>query len=120
MGAYLPGYRPDMGRMLAARTAAERAGLLLPRLTSGMRLLDLGCGPGTITSGLAAAVAPGFVLGVDLSVAQLRLVRAAVGLAAGRAEALPVRSESVDVVYAALLTDLWVCQQDHLPGSAGR
>jgi hypothetical protein len=37
-----------------------------------MRVLDLGCGPGTITTGLAAAVVPGgLVLGVDLSFAQL-------------------------------------------------
>jgi SAM-dependent methyltransferase len=31
-----------------------------------MALLDLGCGPGTITAGLAAAVAPGPATGVDL------------------------------------------------------
>lgn len=99
-GAYLPGYEPDMARMLAARTAVQRAGLLLPRLTAGMRLLDLGCGPGTITAGLADAVAPGPVLGVDVAVAQLRLVRAGIGRAAGRADALPVRDGAIDVVYA--------------------
>lgn len=32
-----------------------------------MRLLDAGCGPGSITAGLAEAVAPGEVVGVDVS-----------------------------------------------------
>ena len=31
-----------------------------------MRLLDLGCGSGSITNGLAAAVAPGLAVGVDI------------------------------------------------------
>ena len=30
-----------------------------------MRLLDVGCGPGTITVGLARAVAPGEALGIE-------------------------------------------------------
>lgn len=101
----MPGYEPDTMRMLTARTAAERAGLLLPRLTDGMRILDLGCGPGSITTGLAAAVAPhGVVLGVDLSLAQLELAGRArgpgCGLVAGLAEALPVRAGAFDVVHA--------------------
>ena len=103
--AYVPGYEPDTLRMLTARTAAERAGMVLPRLADGMRILDLGCGPGSITTGLAAAVAPqGVVLGVDLSVAQLELAGQVLGpgcgLVAGRAEALPVRAGAVDAVHA--------------------
>ncbi len=35
-------------------------------LCPGLRLLGVGCGPGTITLGLAAAVAPGEVVGLDL------------------------------------------------------
>jgi ubiquinone/menaquinone biosynthesis C-methylase UbiE len=50
----------------ATRTAQSHAAFLLPHLRPGMALLDLGCGPGTITAGLAAAVAPGPVTGVDL------------------------------------------------------
>ena len=38
-----------------------------------MTLLDLGCGPGSITSGLAAAVHPGKTHGVDLNEEQLGL-----------------------------------------------
>jgi ubiquinone/menaquinone biosynthesis C-methylase UbiE len=43
----------------ARRTAERNAAFLLPHLRPGMRLLDAGCGPGSITIGLAAAVAPG-------------------------------------------------------------
>jgi ubiquinone/menaquinone biosynthesis C-methylase UbiE len=37
----------------------------------GMRVLDLGCGPGSITLGLAQAVAPGEGIGVDLQPSQV-------------------------------------------------
>ena len=43
----------------ARRTAQSQAAFLLPHLRPGMALLDLGCGPCTITVGLAEAVAPG-------------------------------------------------------------
>jgi ubiquinone/menaquinone biosynthesis C-methylase UbiE len=37
------------------------ADFFLPHLQSGMTLLDCGCGPGSLTLGLAEAVAPGQV-----------------------------------------------------------
>ena len=36
-------------------------------------MLDCGCGPGTITAGLATAVAPGRVVGIDLGESQIAL-----------------------------------------------
>ena len=48
------------------RTAAADAAFLAGHLQPGMSLLDCGCGPGTITIGLADWVAPGKVTGVDL------------------------------------------------------
>ncbi len=50
----------------AARTANSEAGFLLPRLAAGMTILDCGCGPGSITLGLAELVSPGRAVGIDL------------------------------------------------------
>jgi ubiquinone/menaquinone biosynthesis C-methylase UbiE len=47
------------------RQATQQAAFFLPYLQPGMTLLDCGCGPGAITVGLAEAVAPGQVVGVD-------------------------------------------------------
>ncbi len=49
-----------------ARQADAVADFLLPHLSPGMSLLDCGCGPGSITLGLARAVSPGQVVGIDL------------------------------------------------------
>lgn len=40
---------------------------LKPFLKPGMKVLDVGCGPGTITIGVARAVNPGTVVGIDPS-----------------------------------------------------
>jgi SAM-dependent methyltransferase len=49
------------------RTAAEDASHLIPHLKTGMRVVDFGCGTGSITPGLAATVTPGEVVGFDMS-----------------------------------------------------
>ena len=53
----------------AARNAADYADFLLPHLRSDFRVLDAGCGRGTITLGLAESA--GSVVGVDLDAQDL-------------------------------------------------
>lgn len=73
---YTCGYGSASTRMMASRTAEVHAKFLLPYLRPGMRVLDCGCGPGSITVGLAKAVEPGEVVGIDLEPTQLDLARA--------------------------------------------
>ena len=47
--------------LIATRPAAREAVFFLPHLHPGMRLLGVGCGPGSITLGLADAVVTGEV-----------------------------------------------------------
>jgi SAM-dependent methyltransferase len=92
---------------MAARSAARDAAFLLPHLRPGMRLLDAGCGPGSITLGLAEIVAPGETIGIDMQSAQVEQARA---LAAARSAgarfqvgdiyALPFPDACFDAVFA--------------------
>jgi len=99
---------PAVLRADPARLADEAAAFLLPELRPGMRLLDVGCGPGSITRGLAERVAPGQVVGVDLSRETLEAARrdaATRGLTNLRYEEgsvyqLPFPDASFDVAYA--------------------
>ena len=61
-------YRVDAewSRAVFARRTREVAAFLAPHLRAGMRLLDCGCGPGSITVDLAHVVAPGEAIGIDL------------------------------------------------------
>lgn len=66
MTAYLQGHHESVLRSHRWRSADNSCGYLLPHLRPGLAVLDVGCGPGTITEGLARQVAPdGSVLGVD-------------------------------------------------------
>ncbi len=62
---YTHGHHESVLRSHRWRTAENSAGYLLDALTPGTRLLDVGCGPGTITLDFARRVAPGDVVGID-------------------------------------------------------
>jgi ubiquinone/menaquinone biosynthesis C-methylase UbiE len=64
---YSHGHHESVLRSHQWRTAENSAGFLLAHLAPGRDLLDVGCGPGTITTDLAQRVAPGKVFGIDLS-----------------------------------------------------
>ena len=62
---YTHGHHESVLRSHTRRTAENSAAYLLPRLAPGTTLVDIGCGPGTLTLDLAERVAPGPVLGLD-------------------------------------------------------
>jgi ubiquinone/menaquinone biosynthesis C-methylase UbiE len=62
---YTHGHHESVLRSHRRRTAEDSAAYLLPHLKPGLSVLDVGCGPGTITADLAAHVAPGPVTAVD-------------------------------------------------------
>ena len=74
---YTMGFSEEYLEVLKRFTAESHAGHLLPYLRPGLRVLDFGCGPGTISVGLAEAVAPGELHGVDMEESQVRLARSA-------------------------------------------
>src|SRR6516165_1220290 len=73
---YTHGHHESVLRGHQRRTAEDSAAYLLPYLTPGSSVLDIGCGPGTITADLAARVAPGSVTAVDLFDGVLNVARA--------------------------------------------
>src|SRR6266568_4453653 len=78
--AYTQTRNEQFEAFLRGRTAATSAAFFLPHLRPGMRVLDCGCGPGSITLGLAEAVPTGQVVGLELEPTQVEAARA---LAAG-------------------------------------
>jgi SAM-dependent methyltransferase len=102
---YTHGHHPSVLRSHTWRTAENSAAYLLGRIGPGLDLLDVGCGPGTITSDLAAVVAPGQVVGIDRApgiVAEAAAAFRAANLSFRTADvyALPFGDASFDVVHA--------------------
>ncbi len=64
---YTHGHQDAVLRAHRWRTAENSAAYLLPHLRPGQRLLDVGCGPGTLTADLAKRVSPGEVVGIDVA-----------------------------------------------------
>ena len=91
------------------RGAEDSAAYLLPHLNAGMDLLDVGCGPATITADLAGRVAPGRVVGLDAASGALEAARATlaerdlparVELTDGDVMSLPFDDGTFDVAHA--------------------
>jgi len=105
---YTHGHHDSVLRSHRWRTAENSAAYLLPALQPGQSLLDVGCGPGTVTVDLASRVAPGAVVGLDRSEKVLDLAREEAAQAGadnvtfqvGDAYALPFPDASFDVVHA--------------------
>jgi ubiquinone/menaquinone biosynthesis C-methylase UbiE len=67
-GPYLHGHHASVLRSHSWRTVDNSCPHLIPYLTNpALKILDVGCGPGTITTDLATRVPEGIVIGIDPS-----------------------------------------------------
>jgi SAM-dependent methyltransferase len=94
---YTHGHHESVLRSHSWRTAENSAAYLLPHLKPHMKVLDVGCGPGTITAGLARYVPDGRVTGIEPSAGILEQARRAAGEAGGPAAAPNVEFTTGDV-----------------------
>lgn len=62
---YSHGHHQSVVQDHARRTAQDSAAFLLPHIQANHTILDVGCGPGTITADLAALVPQGHIIGSD-------------------------------------------------------
>ncbi|HSE10645.1 MAG TPA: methyltransferase domain-containing protein [Nocardioidaceae bacterium] len=105
---YTHGHVESVLRSHRWRTAENSAGYLLPRIHEGSWILDVGCGPGTITLDLARLASAGSVVGMDRSEAVIREARAAAEQAdaanleftVGDVYSLDYKASTFDVVHA--------------------
>lgn len=104
---YTHGHSESVLRSHRWRTAENSAAHLLPHLSPGQRLLDIGAGPGTLTADLAARTAPGRATALEATPEALDLTRAelerrgvAAELVVGDVHDLALPDDSYDIVHA--------------------
>jgi ubiquinone/menaquinone biosynthesis C-methylase UbiE len=105
---YTPGYTPNASDFMARRTVDTHGAFAIPLFSPGVDVVDLGCGPGSITNGIAAMVHPGTVIGVDRESSQIHLARAAARaldrsnctFVVGSVTSITLDAHSADVVFA--------------------
>ncbi len=98
-------YERFMGRF-STRLAPVFCDATVPSLRAGMRVLDVGCGPGMLTAELAARAGEENVTAIDPSppfVAATTARFPAADVRRGRAEELPFADESFDAALAQLV-----------------
>ncbi|HZP93655.1 MAG TPA: methyltransferase domain-containing protein [Burkholderiales bacterium] len=110
---YTPGHSEGAVAFMSRRRLDPNGAFFRPLLSPGMRVLDCGCGPGTITCDIALVVAPGKVTAVDASASQLALAEerardleiSNVEFREADAYALPFTDGSFDAVFSHALLE---------------
>jgi SAM-dependent methyltransferase len=105
---YTHGHAESVIRSHAWRTVDNSAAYLAGRLRPGLQVLDVGCGPGTITVDVAQRVSPGRVIGIEPTADPLTRARHTardagvdnVEFALGDVYALEAQDATFDVVHA--------------------
>lgn len=107
---YTHGHHESVLKSHTWRTIANSAAYLSPHLEPGLGLLDIGCGPGTITVEFADRLAEGLaeggrVVGLDASAeiiakASADFERDNLSFVVGNAYDLPFDSDTFDIVHA--------------------
>lgn len=93
---YTNGYDQPTLDFMRRRTLATHGRFVTPLLKKGLNILDLGCGPGTMTLEIAAQVGPeGSVMGIDRHEAQFTDALSRIGK-------LPVTFRAMDAYHLEL------------------
>lgn len=116
---YKLGYTKAVLDALEMRNAETDAPHLVPHIKTDSKILDVGCGPGSITLSFAALAAEGAVVGVDISAESIAVARQRADDHRARRgaqklgettfrqlnvlEGLPFADDTFDVVYAGQL-----------------
>jgi ubiquinone/menaquinone biosynthesis C-methylase UbiE len=117
---YQHGYSKATTSTHASRTVESDASFLIPCIKETDKILDVGCGPGSITVGLAALVPAGTVLGIDLSedvLGQARRLASKAGLdnvafkAGDLLDGLSLPDDSFDIVYTSQVFPHLACRR---------
>jgi len=112
--SYTQGYSNSTLATHLTRTAESSAAFLLPHIKKTDHVLDVGCGPGTITTGLAKYASDGKTIGLDISPDVLNKAKSlataaniptsgpgSVSFEQGNVlEKLPYPDASFDIIYA--------------------
>lgn len=106
---YTHGYHESSILVHEWRTVANSAAYLIPHLKPNLKILDVGCGPGTITIDIATTYVPnGHVTGLEYSPEVVERARghaarrnvANVEFITGDAHALPFADHTFDITHA--------------------
>ncbi|MEP6480969.1 MAG: methyltransferase domain-containing protein [Rhodoglobus sp.] len=102
---YTHGHHESVLKSHTWRTIENSAAYLVPHLAPGLSLLDVGCGPGTITAEFADRLALGRVVGLDASAeviakASADFARPNLSFVTGNAYELPFDDGAFDIAHA--------------------